>query len=318
MNIDKIIENLAFFPTRDADDKFTYAEVMTALYREIGFEWQSTSDLDGFDELSHVTIHQLLQESSQSTGDFDYLIVSYKSVPFALVYQVNGSYSENYLVMDKLRHVELARHLAAFLAEQRIKELYAQDPEATSVATTLALREVPIGHVKWHSSELGLFTFNSAFDIYGFHRSLENYSAIIQLDDGSLHEVIKILPFKHWDDKLHPERHLIEVKTADGETRTVDSRDILFFLIRPEDPVSAARTVIPAEAGWRFENHISYAGHWFIRCTQYAAGKLIGKHLSSRVVSRAPEVVDEFLEKYAEGFHLGTFNPEEHGLENVS
>jgi hypothetical protein len=317
MNIDKIIKNLSKFPAREPDDKFTYAEVMTALYREIGFEWHSTSDLDGFDELAHVTIHQLLQESSQSTGDFDYLIVSYKSVPFALVYQVNGSYSDNYFVLDKPRYVELARHLAAFLAEQRIKELDAQVSVATSVATTLALRDVPIEHMKWHSSELGLFSFNSAFDIYGFHRSLENYSAVIQLDDGSLHEVVKIIPFKHWSDKSHPERNTLDVKTTDGETRTVDSRNILFFLIRQEDPVGAARTGIPAEDGWRFENRVSYAGHWFIRCTQYEAGKLIGKHLSSRVVSRAPEVVDEFVEKFAEGFHPGIFNPEEHGLENV-
>lgn len=317
MNIDKLIQSLASFPAIEPDDDFSYVEVMAALYREIGFEWQSTNDLKGFDQLAHVTIHRILRESSQSSGEFDYLLVSYKSVPFALVYKVDGESPHNHFVLDKPHYVELARRLAAFLAEQRLNQLDEQTADAPAVTTELSLRDVPIDQVKWQSSELGLFTFTKAFDIFGFHRSLESYSAVVQLEDGNLHEVVKIIPFKHWSDKQHPERDLIDVKTADGETRTVDSRNILFFLVRPDNPVQAARAGIPAETGWRYENHLSYAGHWFIRCTQYDAGKLIGKPLSSRVVSRAPEAVDEFLEKYAEGFHPGVFQPEAHGLEKV-
>ena len=316
MNIKTLLANLHTFPVvSQNDDNWTYNEAVSALYGEmLGFEVHD-ADLDGFGEMSNLTLHKVFDFQHNSDEACFALVMSYKSTPFGLVYKFGDTYKTEYAVLDRGMFVEVGKLLAAYRLEQTAKEkAVSLEHDATPLT---ALSELPNQYMTWVSDEVGLFSMNSPRWMFRFSHMLIDYAAVLQQEDGSLREVTQIVGFKvakpGWVDK---EADVVEVLTDDGRTQFVHGKELAFFLVRPENPVEAARCVVNRKTEWAFAGTVNVRDQWMIRCDQYQEGHLGSKRISAILPNpKDKPMLLEFVAKHHVGRHEGMFVAPDFGFE---
>jgi hypothetical protein len=319
MNLKKLLASLDAFPVLDhTNESWLYVETIMALYSDLFGDYLYSSDsLEGFAELHNLTIHTPVDFEHQSDESCYIKVVSYKSVPFGLVHKFGDRCSVEYTVLDKAVFLEVGKLVSAFRLEQRLNEIEESMGETPSGLS--ALSGLSNQYMTWVSDEIGLFSMDSPGWMYGFTRMLDDHVAVLQREDGSIHKVVSIKPFTGTGSGTRETRELFDVMTDNGQTQAVNGKNLMFFLVRPDNPVEAALSAVYRKTEWKFDRTVQVGDQWLLRCVQYQEGRLTWKRVSAILPNPASkDVMNAFVSKHHVGRHEGVFVASEHGFEAVA
>jgi hypothetical protein len=304
MNIKKILANINSFPLLDLDTgSLDAADILATLYgKTLDFEAYSSDTKHVCENLPGLSVRIVFDFEHESDEDCFVRIASYDNKPFALVHKFGDRSDVRASVIDSVVFLELGKTIAQLFAELRLQA--AMEELAREAGTPLeALSELGNGYLTWLSDESGAFSFDHPSSVYcgGFRRVPCKYVGVAQVD-GALDIVSSIDGFvggRGTDEADH-----VVMSTKDGASLKGDGRQIVFFLLPPEDALAEARKCTATKTAWKITGVLTRC---VVRISQYEEGQLGAK---SRIyVIHHTTVMKDFLKQYGDELQEGMFDP---------
>lgn len=307
MKIAHILTNLAKFPVLEIkEDGWELLNTLHPIYgRALGFNEYDWDVRPAFTLLRDVEIRTVFDFDHESDEDCYVRVVSYQGQAFALIHKFGDRADVKASIIHAETFTALGKQMASAFSELRLQqELDELEKESRTLVT--ALSELNNGYLTWQSDELGAFSFDHPASTYchGYvflqlHK--EGYDSVVQLDDGSIHQVAELLSFT--GEKNADRAELVQVKTREGLERLVAANRIVFFLLKPEDAVQSAQSLVPQKTRWQVSGVLTRC---LVRITQFREGQL-GATSTSHVIHNEG-VMRKFLADFGTGLNDGVFD----------
>jgi hypothetical protein len=313
MNVKKLLENIERFPLATPENgDVDMPNVIAAVYgKALGFEAYDAGVREVCENVPGVTVRTVFDFEHSSDEDCFVLVICHENRPFALVHKFGDRSDMQFSVVDGFRFKELGKTLAQMLAELRLQsQLEELEREVGDGLDSLS--QLKNGYLTWLSEDLGAFSFDHPSSTYGkaFAEVSDSYMGVAQSEDGTLHEVAKIVAFMGgWASE---EADHVRIVTEKNALVPVDGRRIVFFLVPPEDSIAEARKCVATKTAWSVTGVLTRC---VVRITQYQEG-MLGAASRTYVVHNAA-VMQDFLKKHGNALHEGVFCPSGRGFDRL-
>lgn len=306
MKIAHILANLAKFPLLEiTEDSWDLLHILQPIYgRALGFEDHDWDARTVCSLLKGVEVRTVFDFDHESDEECYVRIVSYQGQAFALVHKFGDRADSKASVIHAEAFKALGKYLATTFSEIRLQQELEELAKA-SVEPVTALSELQNGYLTWQSDELGAFSFDNPESTYCrghvFLQLHKAYDSVVQLDDGSLHQVAELLSFN--GEKSSDGAAFVRVKTREGLELPVAANRIVFFLLKPENALQSALNLVPQKTRWQVSGVLTRC---VVRITQFREGQLGGT--SETHVIHNEGVLRKFVADFGTRLNHGVFD----------
>jgi hypothetical protein len=311
MKIAHILANLAKFPVleikEDGWDPLSWDPlyILQAIYgRALGFEDHDREARTVCNRIKGLEIRTVFDFEHESDEDCYVRVVSYLGEAFALVHKFGDRADIKASIIHPETFKALGKQMALAFSEMRLQQELDELENASATPVT-ALSELNNGYLTWQSEELGAFSFDNPEATYCrgyvFLQLHKAYDGVVQLDDGSLHQVAELMSF--CGEQNSDKAALVRVKTREGLELRVAANRIVFFLLKPEDALQSAQYLLPQKTHWRVSGVLTRC---VVRITQFREGHL-GATSETHVIHNEG-VLRKFVADFGTSLNDGVFD----------